>query len=1333
MTVISSSLARLARQLGIALSYRNAAGHNQEASSAAIEALAEALGCDPNAPAVAVRTLERAKWTRVVEPVAIAWEGQARVLVRTAEALAGVAQVSMSDGRTCEISLPECPVSQRISLENIRLEARVLTLPWTFPLGYHDVFVELAGSRERCTVISTPRRTWRPSKPLRTWGGFLPLHATCSQTGEGIGNLSDLSALIADLSALGGTFLGTLPLLSAFHDGPCEPSPYSPVSRLYWNELYLDITRLPEYQSCAKARALYVEPQRQAAFAKLRSASLADARMQARLRRPVLDALANHCMHNESTERQLARWSEQFPGITDYAKFRAAAEKHGSWSSWPQSMRSGTITNDDFATDAYHFHLYVQFRLHDQLTSVSTQTRETGLGLYLDLPVGVDPSGYDAWRHHRAFVPQVAAGAPPDGLFEGGQNWGFAPFHPTADREAGYPYFRAIVRNHCRYAGVLRIDHIMSLHRIYCIPQGFSAREGLYLQQPGAELTAILCLESHINRTLLVGENLGTVPPETEEAIRDHGLLGMHVQQFGLSADEANPIASPPPAVLAGLNTHDTPTFAAYWTGTDIDLRTQLSHVDHSDAEEERHWRCQVRTNVTNELRRRGYAVQTQNTACIRNALLTELARSDAAIVSVNLEDLSCATLPQNVPGTSTEYANWRRRIGLRESVLSGAHEILEKVTHARMQQSPVQSATQCAPSGDGWFDANDLYLFNEGTHRQLWRRWGAHPATINGVSGTHFAVWAPSARAVSVVGEFNGWNPHAHALQPQSSSGVWAGFIPHARRGQLYKYSIDSPHNPHRVEKADPVAFYAEQPPRTASRIWDLDYQWHDDDWMKKRGTKLSHNAPVSIYELHLASWRRVPEQDNRPLTYQELAHQLADYVDSMGYTHVELMPVMEHPFSGSWGYQVTGYFAPTSRYGVPQDLMYLIDQLHQRDIGVILDWVPSHFPSDAHGLAEFDGTHLYEHADPRQGFHPDWKSCIPNYGRREVRSFLISSALYWLDVFHADGLRVDGVASMLYLDYSREPGEWIANRYGGRENLEAISLLRTLNEASYADYPGTQMIAEESTAWGGVSRPTDTGGLGFGYKWDMGWMHDTLSYMSLNPVHRRYHHGQLTFRQLYAFTENFVLSLSHDEVVHGKGSLLSKLPGDRWQQLANLRLLYGYMWGLPGKKLVFMGQDFAMEHEWNHDQSIDWHLTNSSEHAGIQAWVRALNATYRQERALHELDCQPEGFRWIEGGDSDQSVLSFLRLSPETDQAVAVACNFTPVVRHNYRIGVPQTGAWHEILNSDAHEFGGSGVGNHAPLTADAIPAHGFEQSLALTLPPLAAVFLIPTEGAQ
>lgn len=625
---------------------------------------------------------------------------------------------------------------------------------------------------------------------------------------------------------------------------------------------------------------------------------------------------------------------------------------------------------------------------------------------------------------------------------------------------------------------------------------------------------------------------------------------------------------------------------------------------------------------------------------------------------------------------------------------------------------------------GAALFGERDVYLFREGTHSALYAVMGC----VLGAEAATFRLWAPNAARISVIGEWNGWDADADPLSVRSDeTGIWEGTVRGVVRGQAYKYRILTRDGGRALDKADPFALYAEPPPSTASRAWVLDYEWGDDAWMASRGRRNALYAPISIYELHLGSWRR--EDFARLPTYRAIAQPLADYVQELGFTHVELLPITEHPFYGSWGYQTTGYYAPTARYGEPQDLMYLIDLLHQRGIGVILDWVPSHFPDDPHGLARFDGTYLYEHADPRQGLHPEWKSLIFNYHRHEVRAFLVSSALFWLTKYHVDGLRVDAVASMLYLDYGRNDGEWIPNVHGGRENLGAIQFLRQLNEAVYRECPDVQVIAEESTSWPMVSRPVYVGGLGFGMKWNMGWMHDTLEYMRQQPIYRKYRHDRLTFSIWYAFSENFVLPLSHDEVVYGKGSLIDKMPGDGWQQFANLRAMYGYMWGHPGKKLLFMGGEFAQHREWTHDGQLEWGSLDHAANAGVRRWVSDLNRLYRAAPALHEIDFEATGFEWIDDHDADASVIAFLRLA-RGRAPVLVLCNFTPVPRSNYVVGVPVGGRWREILNSDATIYGGSGIGNLGSVQAAPVAAHGRYHSLTMTLPPLATMFFTPEE---
>ena len=1324
-----SKLRHLAQLHGLQLGYVDIQGAHQAARPEPLRRALAALGVEVEDDAAIDRALAHAHRRRHAErmpPVVVAWDGEGSVTVKLPASIGGRYRLhveSPSHAVVAEGTLSDTSIEGGADIDGERYVTRTLPLPSPLPADQYQLQLEAAdGVGEPSLLISAPRRVFT-SDGRRGWGLFIPLYALRSERDHGVGDFTDLGNLIDWVAQTGGNMVGTLPLLATFLDEPFEPSPYSPVSRLAWNELYLDVESLPEYAGAAKTA--FTDAAAQKVRAALRSATHADHAGAMALKRRALAPMAEACWKTPARRTALEAFLKSRPELDDYARFRATITAQGkSWHDWPAALRDGTISEGAYDPTSYRYHAYVQWAAHAQLEALSRHARQQGSGLYLDLPVGVHGDGYDTWAHRESFVPGLSTGAPPDALFAGGQNWAFPPPHPERQRTDHYRYLSAVLQNHLRYAGVLRIDHVMGLHRLFVIPSHAPASDGMYLRYPADELYALLSLESHRSGTVLIGENLGTVPDEVQNGMQAHGISGMHVVQYQARPEPGAALPAARGGDIASLNTHDMPPFAAYWTGADLRTQQDLGFIDEGQREAmegQRAWQCRC---LGSFLGRRTGLPRDSAAPEAMDALLQHLGRSDAHDVLVNLEDLWGETHAQNVPGTWREHANWQNRAKYTFEAWTNDPEITAPL------QALERARNEAAHRGEIRYDLtrltdDDLHLFNEGTHGHLDQKLGAHPTEHEGMRGTYFAVWAPSAQFVSVVGDFNVWDRQQAPLRARGSSGIWEGFIVGVGPGDLYKLHIGSAHES--SERADPFAFAAEEPPRTASVITHGRYAWHDAAWMEDRESRAGLDRPMSIYEVHLGSWRRVPEDGGRWLNYRELGEQLAAYVTQMGFTHVELLPVMEHPFYGSWGYQTTGYFAPTARYGTPADFKAMVDTLHQAGIGVLLDWVPSHFPTDAHALAHFDGTHLYEHADPKQGFHPDWKSAIFNYDRHEVRAFLQSSARYWCDTFHADGLRVDAVASMLYLDYSRNEGEWIPNHYGGRENLGAIEALRQINEAVYRECPGVQTIAEESTSWPMVSRPTHVGGLGFGFKWDMGWMHDTLAYFGRDPIYRRHHHHELTFRMLYAFGENFVLPLSHDEVVHGKGSILGRMPGDDWQRFANLRALYGYMYGQPGKKLLFMGCEFGQEREWNHEQSLDWHLLGDSRHAGVQRWVADLNRLHREIPALYEQDCDPAGFAWVDFADSASSIYSFLRFAKD-GTPVLVVCNFTPVPRSGYGVGAPWGGWWRELANSDAHAYGGSGMGNGGRAYARDEGAHGQPYRLDLTLPPLSVLFLTP-----
>ncbi len=1170
--------------------------------------------------------------------------------------------------------------------------------------GYHRETVREGDVEVERLVISAPTRSFGADDEEFSLTAFLPLYALRGAGDWGVGTFTDLGRLRVFAGERGFSGLATLPLTAAFLDEPCDPSPYAPASRLFLNELYIDVEAVPDLEACPEAGSLLESIGFREEIASLTADEYADPRRLMALKRSALSILARSVWASKSRRRTaLEEYVESRPLLLEYARFRAAMEwAGGAWPTFAPDARDGVLTEEDYDERAVRYHLYVQWIAEQQL---QWGAGTDGADLCLDLPLGVSADGFDVWRNRDLFALGASGGAPPDDLCETGQDWGFPPLKPAALRADGYAYFRDCLARLMRSAASLRIDHVMGLFRLFWVPRGFPASEGVYVTYPAEELLAILSLESHRHRCALLGENLGTVPPRVNEAMRRHGIRGMYVLPFEMTGDSRRALRPISAGSQASLDTHDLAPFASWWEDLPASDREPL---------------------LSYFRRRRLLAPEDTTSAGAFRASLLELAGGPAEEVVVSLEDLWGELRRQNLPGTGAEMRNFRRRAVKTLDEMEADQSVATLLTESVAARAAAKKFVGRPRQIEGFLTPEDQHLLNEGTHRRLAEKLGSHLKTVDGREGTHFAVWAPNAERVVVMGDFNGWSHDRHPLSPVGSSGIFSGFIPDVLKGDIYKYRITARDTGIVTEKADPYAVHQETPPKTASIVWDLEYEWADAEWMASRAAKNALDAPMSVYEVHLGSFMRVVEEGNRSLNYREIAPYLAKHVKEAGFTHVEMLPVMEHPFYGSWGYQVTGYFAPTSRYGTPQDFMALVDHLHREGIGVILDWVPSHFPADAHGLNFFDGTSLYEHADPRKGHHPDWDSQIFNYGRNEVRAFLTSAALHWIREFHVDGLRTDAVASMLYLDYSRKAGEWIPNEFGGRENLEAIEFLKTMNQAVYAEFPDVQTIAEESTAWPMVSRPVFDGGLGFGLKWDMGWMHDTLCHFAREPIHRQHHMGELTFRQIYATTENFMLSLSHDEAVHGKGSLLGKMPGDDWQKFANLRLLFADMFGQTGKKLLFMGAEIAQWQEWNHESSLSWHLLEFAPHRGMLDLVGALNRLYRTEPALHEQEFSPDGFSWVDCSDTAGGVLSFLRWGKNREKPVLVVLHFTPVLRESYRVGVPYPGSWCEVLNTDAEKFGGSGQGNPAPVAAEPIPAHGHKYSVALTLPPLGGVFL-------
>ncbi len=1356
---VPRNLEKLAAACGVQVRYKGLDASMHAASPDAVEAILAGMGVPVGKAGQAeafVRDRRAQILGRIVAPVSVTASGaRATIRLTLPESMAGRTfryRLGLESGRELSGKIDTGAAAGRSeSFEGRTYHHIGAKLDGAIPAGYHTIEVGTGTSKAEGRVLCAPPKafTYASEGGAPRTGVFAPLYGLQGTGVSPTGDFKSLERFVTFVAETGGSVAATLPLHASFLDGILSPSPYSPASLRFLNEFYVHLESLPELSRCPEAAGLMESEEIRTILDGADRDEFVDYRAVMGVKRRVMEKLAGVIDVVPGRRGAFEAFVRETPDLASYARFRAATERQGAgWRRWPDRLRGGEIRDADVDPGAVRYHLYAQFAAHEQLAAVRRKAGEKSVLLNLDHPLGTHPDGFDTWQRRSLYADGVAVGAPPDDFFSGGQNWGFPPLSPGGLRGEGLEHFRASLAGTMRHADVVRIDHVMGLHRLFWVPDGFEALEGAYVAYPSEILYAVLRLESHRHRTALVGEDLGTVPRTVRQAMDRSGVSRTWVFQFQRPNPRESLAGSVPEGSLAQLGTHDLPSFAAFWRGLDLVERRELGLLDDGEEKNEAARRKEFRDDVMKSLALDSSADPGREVHEVLCGILKDLRRSSAGYLVVALEDLWGETRQQNWPGVGEARPSWRRklRLGLDEAetnvvvrrgltCLNGAGGAASGPAapgETERGAAKAEGSTRMREASELEPTEEDLFLFNEGSHFRLYRKMGAHRAVRGGAEGTHFAVWAPNAGSVHVVGDFNGWNRESLPLEPRGDSGIWTGFVQDAREGQRYKYRIASRYNGYTVEKADPFAFSAELPPKTASVIRDLDYEWGDEEWMASRAERQSLSAPVSIYEVHLGSWMRVPEDGDRMLSYRELAPKLAAYVKEMGFTHVEFMPVMEHPFYGSWGYQCTGFFAPTSRYGAPADFMAMIDLLHREGIGVILDWVPSHFPTDEHGLVYFDGTHLYEHADPRQGLHPEWKSAVFNYGRNEVRSFLISSALFWLDRYHADGLRVDAVASMLYLDYARQDGDWIPNRFGGRENLEAVEFIRRLNSEVYQACPDAQTIAEESTSWPMVSRPTYVGGLGFGLKWDMGWMHDTLEFFRHDPVHRRYHHNQLTFRNMYAGYENFVLSLSHDEVVYGKGSLVNKMPGDEWQRFANLRLLLALMYAQTGKKLLFMGGEFGQEREWSHERSLDWHLLDGPMHRGVRLAVQRLNRLYRDEPALHDLDCGDGGFDWIDCNDSENSVLIFERRGRNPEERLVVACNFTPVPRHGYAAGVDKAGRWLEVFNSDAEEYGGSGAGNLGAVTASREPRHGRPFSLPLNLPPLAAVFLRPGDSS-
>ena len=1311
--------------------------------------------------------------------------------------------------------------------------------------GYYTLSAESGGKSCFVRLIVAPESVYQPkllANGGRMNGLTMHLYSLRSERNWGIGDFTDLLNLMKYAAEKKLDFVGINPLHALFTSKPAFASPYSPSSREWLNPIYLDVEKVGAFTYNEQLKNWLAQPKIRQRIAALRITETVTYTAVWACKRDALHMAFNAFEQDtcEAAVNERAAFEafvlEKGKALQGFGLFEALDQYYSrpgqvGWQSWPSEFHQP----DGEAVEKFacshereiRFDMWLQWLCAEQLREVNQAAAEYGvkLGIYGDLAVGVARGSADTWLNRQDYCMDLSVGAPPDPLGPTGQNWDLPPLNPLMLKHTGYEKFAHLLRENMRLYGVLRIDHVMALCRLWWVLNGKTADFGAYVHYDAEVMFAILALESRRNRCVIIGEDLGTVPDEARHLLNRYQVFSYKVMYFSKGWNGFQLPEEYPEQAITVISTHDVAPLAGYWTGKDLDTMFKLGTLPDAAAfqtalDEREH----DKADLLDKLKETGcLGADIQMPAKADETLLAALhkygALSRSKLYAVQLENLLGVIDNLNVPGVTEGYPNWAQKMPvsledfLQHRLMGGQLAIIDEVrmktnsqikTYHELDQierDTVESLFLATHSdvfaylgrhrlaeGDevvrvlilgavsvdivnrrsgelivpsekiderGFFVAvlpddapdyalrirytedtepvieedpyhfgsalqdMDSWLLAEGKHLRPYETLGAHFAELDGVKGVRFAVWAPNAQRVSVIGEFNNWDGRRHVMRFHRDNGIWDIFIPAVKLNALYKFEIRDANGNVR-EKADPYAFGAELRPTTASIVRGLPDEVEEPAF---RARANAVDAPISIYEVHLGSWKRNPE-NNYWLTYEQLAKELVAYVKDMGFTHIEFLPVSEYPFDGSWGYQATGLYAPTSRFGSPEELRALIKAAHDEGISVILDWVVGHFPTDDHGLAKFDGTALYEHADPREGYHQDWNTLIYNFGRNEVKNFLQGNALYWIERFGFDGIRVDAVASMIYRNYSRKDGEWIPNQYGGHENLEAIAFLRDTNTMLKEEVPAATEIAEESTSFANVTRQE---GLNFSFKWNMGWMNDTLRYMMEDPINRKYHHNKMTFGMMYQYSENFVLPLSHDEVVHGKRSLLGRMPGDCWQQFANLRAYYGFMYGFPGKKLLFMGSEFAQGREWNYNEGLDWFLLEQEGgwHKGVQDFVRELNHVYKDTAPLYQLDQWPEGFEWLVADDGNNSVFVFERRDREGNRVIVIS-NFTPVVREGYRFGVNSAGKYREILNSDDLHYKGSGVSAGATVETEEVWSHGKPNSLSVTVPPLATVYL-------